>query len=65
MRTVTDEPTRIVLEVQVINESPIGVVRAADGTAHRFAGWLGMLAELGTLLPGSSDDQDEHDLGAQ
>lgn len=61
---MTADPIRIELEVEVVNESLIGLARATDGTTRDFAGWLGLLSVLQTLLPAStgSDDQDAGDL---
>ncbi len=44
-------PVRILLEVEVIDESLIGRARASDGTTREFSGWLGLLKMLEGLLP--------------
>jgi hypothetical protein len=59
---VAAEPTRIVLEVELIEESLIGRASASDGINHEFAGWLGLLRVLEVLLPGPRPtwESDEH-----
>ncbi len=54
---VTDA-IRMTLEVQVIDESLIGLATATDGTTREFAGWLGLLSVLEALLPSRTDDGD-------
>lgn len=58
------DPVRIELEVQVVDESLIGLARSTDGTTREFAGWLGLLNVLEGLIPDASqsDDRDSHDL---
>jgi hypothetical protein len=40
----------IELEVRVVDESLVGLVRTADGNAREFAGWLGLMTVLEALL---------------
>lgn len=55
---MTGEPIRIVLEVEVVNESLSGLATATDGTTRDFAGWLGLLSVLQALLPGPDRPDD-------
>jgi hypothetical protein len=55
---MTADPIRIVLEVQVVNESLIGLARASDGTTRDFSGWLGLLSVVETLLPAAAGSED-------
>jgi hypothetical protein len=46
----------IELEVRVVDESLVGVVRTADGNAREFAGWLGLMTVLEALLRGPAKE---------
>lgn len=49
---------RIVLDVELVDESPSGYAATADGTRRKFAGWLGLLSALEALLPSSGPADD-------
>lgn len=59
---VTPDPVRIVLEVQAIDQSMIGLATSMDGTTREFSGWLGLLNVLLGLLP-EPESQDVNELG--
>jgi len=55
---VTTNPIRIVLDVEVVEESPTGHATTGDGASRTFAGWLGLLSVLEALLQASGPDDD-------
>jgi hypothetical protein len=54
-------PIRIVLDVEVIDESLTGRASASDGISREFAGWIGLLRVLELLLPDSRRTFDERE----
>jgi len=55
---VNGNPIRIVLDVQLVDDSPIGLITTADGANRDFAGWLALLSVLEALLDSSSQSDD-------
>jgi hypothetical protein len=60
LRRVDANPIRILLEVELIEETLTGRASASDGTTREFAGWLGLLNVLEGLLPDSRPPIDAH-----
>ena len=56
---MTADPIRIVLDIEVLDESPIGHATTIDGTSRSFTGWLGLLSVLEALLPDPRYSDDE------
>lgn len=59
---VAVKPIRILLEVQVIDESMCGRASTESGATHEFAGWLGLLRALEVLLPDPSRPREAQEL---
>lgn len=50
---LTGTPIRIVLVLEVQDESLVGNAATADGEPYHFTGWLGLLNVLQAMLPAS------------
>ena len=48
--------SRILLEVHTIGDSLSGRASTPDGQIREFTGWLGLMAALQTLLPGTDSN---------
>ncbi len=48
-----EDAIRILLEVDVADESLTGRASAGDGAVRTFTGWLGLVSALDALLPAS------------
>lgn len=59
---VAAKPIRIVLEVQLIDDSMCGHASTESGATREFAGWLGLLRALEVLLPDPSPPREADEL---
>lgn len=58
---MTEDAIRILLEVDVADESLTGRASTSDGTTRTFSGWLGLLGALDAMLPTSHPHVQEPD----